>query len=236
MSTFLPRWESILGIIPPPNATIEQRQNTVSLYFMRWSMPPTLANLTFFAEQLLGECFIGFSFYSSAQDGISFFPQSVPGIPSIYIGEWESYVSFVNVLIWQPQDKYGNLLMDNATFVATNKNFFRFFNSYTPAYVSFGTIQYQTQGTGTVFGFLNDDTLYGTGTNFADGYLSSTIFVIDDYGNPKILPIASIQSNTQLTLQSSLLTSVTGSIYYAYPGLGFILDVPNNLDNLRFGS
>jgi hypothetical protein len=236
MYQFLERWEAIFGIAAVPNATVIQRQNTISLFFQRWSKPPTLATLTYFAQQLLGSTFIKFELYDGMDAGISFTPggYSIPGGASILDGNWKSYVSFVNVDIWQPQDKYGNKLMDDATYNALYNNFYVFFASYLPAYVSFGSRRYQTAGTGTISGFLNGSTIYGTGTNFTS-ILTKNIFLIDDSGNPQILKIANIASDTQLTLSLPLTTSVTGCMsYFAYPGLGFLLDSINNLDNLRF--
>lgn len=237
MYQWLVRWEIILAINSVPNATIQERQEIIALYFKKWSMPPTMANITYFVEQLLGSIFIGFFLYDSMQAGIGFIPggYSIPGGATLLAGSWSTLVNTINIIIWQPQDKYGNKLMEDSKFNATYSNFYTFLATYLPAYVSFSTIQYTNLGTDSVYGFLNDNKLYGVGTNFTDLIIDS-IFIINDNGNPQILKVKSVDSDIQLTLQNSLIISVTDSIWYSNHAAvsGFFLDVPNNLDNLLF--
>lgn len=251
MYQFLGRWEKILGIIPPLNSTITQRQKIVSLYFQRWTLPPTVANLNYFAEQLLDSCFLGFQFFSSSQQGTQFatIPSNllpvgistyqIPGGALIQNGNWQSLINYITVNIWQPTDKYGNLLMDNATFTSLKNIFYAFFNSYLPAYCSYGSIQAnRTVATGTVYGYLNSNIITGVGTTFTTSILTAqngntnTIFVIDDSGNPQILIVSNIISDTKLQISTNLNASITGSIYYPGTTGFFRVDFPNQLDTI----
>lgn len=241
----LSRWENILGIIPNLDETIERRQEILSLYFKRFSLPPTLDNLQYFAEALLGNIFIGFDLYNSSQPGITFFPSglsgglTIPGGATLLNGPWKSNISFINVRVWQPRDKYGNSLMDTSIFSSKYKSFYKFFTDYLPAWSSFSYLQYNQIGTGSIYGYFGSTTLTGIGTNFTNIQgavgLFSNIEIVDDFGNVKSLEVASIQSDTSLTLVTALGTPITGNTGWRYTlQAGFILDTVNNLDRETF--
>ena len=241
---FLNRWEAILGIVADPSATIPERQKMVQLYFLRFSLPPTLSNLYYFTKELLGDIFIGFDFYPDfVGEKIQFIPNSSVQIPGgnylLSANTFISYYNYVLVRIWQPRDKYNNLLMDNATFQKKYKSFYTFFNGYLPAYVSWQLREYNGIGTGAIYGALGDTTITGVGTNFTyiDSHSYDKIEIVNDAGNVQTLSIDNIISDTQLTISSPLQNSITGNIGWRYVSTyGFILDTPNNLDNLHFST
>jgi hypothetical protein len=208
-------------------------------------MPPTLDNLEYFTKVLLGNIFIGFDLYKSSDIGVSFFPSGltggivIPGGATLLDGPWKSNISFINVRVWQPRDKYGNSLMDNDLFGSLFKSFYKFYSDYLPAWASFSYLQYNQIGTGSVYGYLGSTTLTGIGTNFlslqgATG-LFSDVEIVDDIGNVKSLQVLSINSATSITLIEPLQTSITDNVGWRYLlQAGFILDTLNNLDRETF--
>ncbi len=230
MGVSIPEWEQTLGIIPPTGATISSRQLAIAQKFNLLTEPPTKQQITDILNGLLSGIFIDVEFLpitlnlGSLPGGVT-----IPGGVTLPSGNWLAPLYNVAIRIWQPRDKFNNLLMPNPQFNSLYRMFYSTLVNYLPAYSLFHPLQYQYQIAGTISASATSNTITGAGTTFTTQLaVGKTIEVVDDLGVLQTYTIATIINNTSLTIVGTTVNSLTGCFARK---IGFFLDFAKNLDN-----
>ncbi len=234
MFAFISRWEKILGIIPTSNENIIRKQALIAAHFTLFSKPPTPQNVEDLLRIIIPDIFIGVEF-NDPLNNQGFYPGglTVPGGVTLADGPFTSYLNSINIRIWQPRNHDNQLLMTNAEFQNQRSVFFSFLNNYLPAYVSYRVKRFITQGPGFINMTQGLTSVVGVGTTFTTTFSAGKRFeTVDNDGNVRTYTVNTITDNTHMTVDNILTFNNTNGYYRLLNG--FILDIPQNLDNLLF--
>jgi hypothetical protein len=235
MSVFIPRWETILGLVPGPNDSLTDRKKKIADKFSLWSSPPTFQGVSDHIKNIIGNIFVELEPGDVTQGSV---PGGaiVPGVttfPEVDLDGsalWFGLGNRLYVRVWQPRDHNDNILMPTSVFQETVKQAHSFLDDYLPTYVDFKVIRYVSKPAGTVTVAAGGTTLVGSGTSFTT-LVATSWESVDDNGNLVTYKIASVTDNTHAVLSTAAPSSNTNGTL-RIPG--FILDDNNNLSNETF--
>lgn len=215
---------------------------------------PNTSNVTAFIKKLLGNCFISFLFFPQLQYLATNSPiitSYQSPLSKMFVYCWQPRDNKDNLLMdnitfqntvnqyhvilnkWIPSFTKQQLL------VITNRgNQDGYCNNYHPGVID-GSQNYN-DGHNVVSGSINSQILTGVGTTFQSYYNGSLgdfaagfvtypnvnpmIQIVDDNNNLQTYYVQSVQSNTQITLTTALLSNITNRTYRI---MGLTLDHPN---------
>lgn len=218
ITSFLSRWEKILGIIPNPSLSQQERQNELA-FRMRYRGNPTISSIHNFLSEILGEVFIEILPRDNTADGYTH-----------STNPWFSKISSLPIRIYQPAG------MSDADFSRMRNTYKRYLSEFAPAYITYHTGRFGEQN-GTISVAQNSTQVIGTGAMFINSKMgmvvpNQTIEVLDDSGQRQDLKVASVQSNNQLTLLTPAAANITNK---AWKRKGFVLG-RRNLGNSFFAT
>lgn len=234
MLDFIPRWEKILGIIPNPNDSLERRKEIIAAKMTRWTQPANNQGVLDLIEVVLDDIFIELEHVDpNTNPGIIPGGGTIPGGASLGNGNWSAPCAAISVRVWRKRDKEGNYFITYGEMIQKVQRLISMLNDYLPVWTEIGWYHYfenpEILNPGTISIAAGSTTVVGTGTTFSQYFNSGIKFeVIDEEGLPISFTVDSINSNTEMTVESSHDVAVSGSKYRLAI---FILDHTNNLNN-----
>ena len=134
VTDFLPRWETILGIIPPAGATLVSRRAAIATKEAAHGKPGTQQVAGDILRTVLGAIFVGFVNTGSAQaQGFVKGGVSVPGGVTLPDGGTVTWSSTIANVMVQTQEVAG---MSDAAFYAAVAQIQGYFDCLLPAWVT----------------------------------------------------------------------------------------------------
>ena len=221
----LVRWEKIMGISPGSELTENERRRLLAAKWKLFGKSPIEQTTYDVLAATLGPIFVSILHIPSSKATMSL-PGglTVPGGNTIADGPWYSSVAHVPIRVSQP------LAMTDAEFISKVALFLPFFYDMMPAYTTYNWGTY-SRAVGTVSISAGTTTLTGVGTHFLTTNIAvvagDEIEVRDISGTLYTLIVASVASDTSLTVVTPLATNVLNSYWGRF---GFFLDAPKNLD------
>lgn len=226
-TSYLERWEAILGVVPGPDLTFNERRR---LLVAKWDLvgrTPTSQAVTDLLASVLGPIFVEILRIPSTQALMSM-PggMTVLGGNTVPDGDWYSSVSHIPVRVTLPPS------MTLSAFVDRVALFLPFFYDIMPSYVTYEWGSYGTDA-GTVSISIGSTTLTGTGTLFLTSPSGAVtagdeIEVRDEDGTLLTFVVASVTTDTSLEVTVAPVNADVTNSYWAR--LAFILDSDHNLD------
>lgn len=143
MTDFLPRWEKILGIVPMPDATTQERREEIALRLSLTGEPPTYQVVYDFLSDLLGELFITLVQTSSSQaSGYVEGGVSIPGGVTLSDGSWCSSIAYLAIEVQKPDE------MTDAEFYPLVGKIHKYLHTLLPAWCDFDWFRDGVNGAG----------------------------------------------------------------------------------------
>ena len=236
MTDFLSRWESIMGFAALPTDTIQARQQRIAARFASINKNPDEQQVKDLLNGFLGDLFLELITGSAATSYVQVPGGSAitGGVQNVASGPWLSNIQQLFIEVIKPN----NIL--NSQFYSTVNTIFPILGSYLPAYDTFdwfwssfsddgyaGGVGYRGKLSVTV----GSTSVTGSGTGWKspiDGYdgtenivAGSILEGYDDDGNWQRMTVASVSSNSHLTLASPAVSTFTSQPYVI---AGFFLD------------
>lgn len=149
MTDFLPRWERILGIVPPPTMSAKRRRAIVELRFMTENATPDASSVQAALELALGATFVSVVHQTSA-DATGSVPggAAVPGGVTLPDDDWRSTIAYILVKAERPPtmstEEFYSLVAETTTAL----------DDLVPAWVTF---DWFTDGSGGAGFWLDDE-------------------------------------------------------------------------------
>jgi hypothetical protein len=234
MGAYLDRWETILGIVPNPSQTIEQRKAVVGAKMALLANAPIHQAVDDLCRAYLGDLYVGI-INSYASENVGGVPGGavVPGGVSLLDDLWFSPISVIAIRTWQIRDKFNNYLYDERDYVKRINELSYVLDGFLPSYMLITTFRFIYQGPGTISTGVYDYEIEGVGTSFdTDLTEGDTFETVDDNNELHTYTVAWVNSATSVHVIEPVST-MTGCFYRIF---GFYLDYPGNLDTLTFGS
>lgn len=149
MTDFLPRWEAILGIVPPPTMSAKRRRAIVELRFRSEGATPDASTVQAAVELAINGTFDAIVHTTSA-DSIGSVPGGavIPGGVTLPDGDWRSTIANIAVKVQRPA------YLSDAEFYALVAETSTALDDLLPAWVTFDW--YIDGGSGSGF-FLDDE-------------------------------------------------------------------------------
>ena len=149
MTDFLPRWETILNIIPDPDATDNERRNVVAAKLSNYGKAATQQVVNDLMVAILGDIFVQIlnSDYTIASGGIPG-GATVPGGAVLLDEDWHSTIAYIAILLQQPAN------MPDYKFYIKAGNIDAALEDLLPAWTSFAWVRNNSNDTA---GFILDD-------------------------------------------------------------------------------
>lgn len=223
MSTFIERWEAILGIVPGQTDTLADRRTAIGAVFALESKPALGQTVTDFLSTILGDLFVSVMHVDSNQ-ALMRVPggATVTGGGTVANGAWISWVNHLLIRLRQPD------YVSDDRYIDRTGTFQLFLDNFLPAWVSFRWMEF-ARTPGTISVTAGSNAVVGVSTTFATGngkplLAGDLMEVVTNAGELVTLTIASVADNTHLTLVSVSATAITAK---PWRRLGFFLDQPN---------
>ena len=236
MTDFLPRWEAIMGLSALPNDTIQQRQQRIAARFRIINKMPDTQNVTDLLSAALGITFLEL-INIPASLAYGQFPGGsaiTGGITNIVAGPWYSTCQEIFVEVTHPSS------LTNNEFYATVNQIFPLLNTYLPVYDQFDWFYDSFSDDGNAGGAGHRATITvnvgsthmaGTGTSWQtvinggdstyNVVAGSVLECFDDQGVWRRMTVATVNSDTSITLTVPAAGQITNKVYVIE---GFFLD------------
>lgn len=228
MTIAIPRWESILGILPRSGASDAERRRAIGAKLRMFNVAPTDQATRDYLNQLIPELFIELR-RTDPESALGSLPGGVEitGGVSLPDGSWQSDVSTIMIRVFQP------LNMSDQEYYSKVDSYVAALGDFLPAHVMFqhGRFTYEPPGTITVV--AGSSSLTGIGTSFtndpSDIVLApgDELESFDDNGRLSRHVIETINSDDSITLAVPASSNVTSKKFRI---AGFVLGFPN-IDN-----
>ena len=236
MTAALPRWESIMGLSALPTDTIQSRQQRIAARFKIINKLPNTPNITDLLVDTLGITFLEL-INIPATTAYAQFPSGsaiTGGITNVVAGPWYSTIQEIFIETIHPPS-----LTDNEFYAIVNQ-VFPLLNTYLPAYDQFDWFWDSFSDDGyaggapiraTITVNVGSTTMTGTGTSWKT-YINTgdntynvvpgtIIECYDNNGNWRRMTVATVNSNTSITLTEPAVGQITAKQYVIQ---GFFLD------------
>lgn len=226
LTSFLDRWEALLGIVPPATASLNQRRATIAAKWALFNVVPTGQAATDFLRILMPTIYVA-TLHTGSTVALGSVPggATVPGGVTLPDGDFKSSIANLVIRTVEPAS------MTDAEFYQTVNAFKPFFDDFMPAHITYDWGRYGLDQ-GTISVTALDSIVYGTGTLFLTGVggivnPAEEIEVYDDNGTLRTLVVTSVTNETQLVIQAPIGVSITLKPFKRF---GFFLD-SINIDN-----
>jgi hypothetical protein len=226
LTSYLDRWEGILGIVPSATATDNARRRAIAAKWSLFNVVPTSQAATDFLKILLPAIYVAtLHTASSVARGSVTGGVTIPGGVTLLDGPFKSSIANLVIRMVEPPS------MSDSEFYQTVNSFKPFFDDFLPAHVTYDWGRYGLN-LGKITVAAGDTAVYGTGTLFITGsagavVAGSDIEVYDDLGNVRTLIATSVINETTLAIQTPPPIAIT---LQPFKRFGFFLDA-TNLDN-----
>lgn len=228
MTVSIGRWEKILGIVPPADASDEDRRQAIAAKFRMFNVAPTDQAVKDYLHALIPELILDI-IRPKAADAIGAIPGglSVIGGVSLPDGSFQSSVCYIAIRVHRP------LNMTEQEYRAHVQTYIAPLSDFLPAHVLFKHGRYCYSPPGTITVAAGSASVVGTSTVFEEDPSGAVLSpgaeleVFDDQGRIQRLKIDTINSDALITLQTPAATAITDKKFKIK---GFMLD-NLNLDN-----
>lgn len=132
MTDFIPRWEKILGLIPLPSDSMQERRRAISLKLSLSGEKPAFQALYDFLSELLGDFFVDIV-HSSSDDATGSIPGglSIPGGATLEDGPWRSSIAYLAIKTQKPEG------VSDYEFYSTVNKIHNYLHYFLPAWATF---------------------------------------------------------------------------------------------------